>query len=46
MRLVRFVIRLTPYGVFALMIKMAAISKWEDILSLGSFIVALILRLS
>ena len=40
MRLVRFVIRLTPYGVFALMIKMAAISKWEDILSLGSFIVA------
>lgn len=40
MRLVRFVILLTPYGVFALMIKMAAISKWEDILSLGSFIVA------
>ena len=40
MRLVRFVIRLTPYGVFALMIKMAATSKWEDILSLGSFIVA------
>ena len=40
MRLVRFVIRLTPYGVFALMIKMAAISKWEDILNLGSFIVA------
>ena len=40
MRLVRFVIRLTPYGVFALMIKMAATSKWEDILKLGSFIVA------
>ncbi|OOH85712.1 L-cystine transporter [Pasteurellaceae bacterium 15-036681] len=40
MRLVRFVIRLTPYGVFALMIKMAATSKWEDIVSLGSFIVA------
>ena len=40
MRLVRFVIRLTPYGVFALMIKMAATSKWEDILNLGSFIVA------
>ena len=40
MRLVRFVIRLTPYGVFALIIKMAATSKWEDILNLGSFIVA------
>lgn len=40
MGLVRFVIRLTPYGVFALMIKMAATSKWEDILNLGSFIVA------
>lgn len=40
MRLVRFVIRLTTYGVFALMIKMAATSKWEDILNLGSFIVA------
>ena len=40
MRLVRFVIRLTPYGVFALMVKMAATSKWEDILNLGSFIVA------
>ncbi|OOF36475.1 L-cystine transporter [Rodentibacter heidelbergensis] len=39
-RLVRFVIRLTPYGVFALMIKMAATSKWVDILNLGSFIVA------
>lgn len=40
MRLVRFVIRLTPYGVFALMIKMAATSKWEDIVNLGNFIVA------
>ncbi|WGE59800.1 L-cystine transporter [Actinobacillus equuli] len=40
MRLVRFVIRLTPYGVFALMVKMAATSKWEDIVNLGSFIVA------
>ncbi len=39
-RLVRFVIRLTPYGVFALMLKMAATSKWTDILNLGSFIVA------
>lgn len=40
MRLVRFVIRLTPYGVFALMIKMAATSQWSDIVNLGSFIVA------
>ncbi|HHF3620876.1 L-cystine transporter [Haemophilus influenzae] len=40
MRLVCFVIRLTPYGVFALMIKMAATSKWADIVNLGNFIVA------
>ncbi|WP_373819460.1 L-cystine transporter [Glaesserella sp.] len=40
MRLVRFVIRLTPYGVFALMIRMGATSAWEDIVNLGSFIVA------
>ncbi|MCK3657165.1 L-cystine transporter tcyP [Pasteurellaceae bacterium Pebbles2] len=40
MRLVRFVIRLTPYGIFALMIKMASTAKWEDIVNLGSFIVA------
>lgn len=40
MRLVRFVICLTPYGVFALMIKMAATSKWADIVNLGNFIVA------
>ncbi|OOF57884.1 L-cystine transporter [Rodentibacter genomosp. 2] len=39
-RLVRFVIRLTPYGVFALMIKVGATSKWADILNLGSFVVA------
>ncbi|WP_109843251.1 L-cystine transporter [Aggregatibacter aphrophilus] len=39
-RLVRFVIRLTPYGVFALMIKIAATSKWTDILNLGTFIIA------
>ncbi|MDO4431045.1 MAG: L-cystine transporter [Lonepinella koalarum] len=40
MALVRIVIRLTPYGVFALMIKMAATSKWADIVNLGNFIVA------
>ncbi|OOF51064.1 L-cystine transporter [Rodentibacter genomosp. 1] len=39
-RLVRFVIRLTPYGVFALMIKVGATSKWADILNLGSFIIS------
>ncbi|MGC6247548.1 L-cystine transporter [Bisgaard Taxon 45] len=40
MRLVRMVIRLTPYGVFALMIKMATTAKWADIVNLGTFIVA------
>ncbi len=40
MRLVRFVIRLTPYGVFALMIKMGATSQWADIVNLGNFILA------
>ncbi|WP_301099051.1 L-cystine transporter [Otariodibacter sp.] len=40
MRLVRFIIRLTPYGVFALMTKMAATSAWSDIVNLGSFIIA------
>ncbi|MDY4279713.1 MAG: L-cystine transporter [[Pasteurella] mairii] len=40
MRMVRFVIRLTPYGVFALMIKMASTSKWADIVNLGNFILA------
>ncbi|QGM80699.1 L-cystine transporter [Otariodibacter oris] len=40
MRLVRFIIRLTPYGVFALMTKMAATSAWADIVNLGSFIIA------
>ncbi|PSM51917.1 sodium:dicarboxylate symporter, SDF family [Campylobacter blaseri] len=39
-RLVRFIIRLTPYGVFALMTKMAAVSAWSDIVNLGSFIIA------
>lgn len=40
MRMVRFVIRLTPYGVFALMIKMASTSTWADIVNLGNFILA------
>lgn len=40
MRLVRFVIRLTPYGILALMLKMGATSQWQDIVNLGNFIVA------
>lgn len=40
MRLVRFVIRLTPYGVLALMTRMAASSSLSDILALGQFIIA------
>ncbi|AQW81812.1 L-cystine transporter [Campylobacter pinnipediorum] len=44
-RLVRFIISLTPYGVFALMTKMAAVSVWSDVVNLGSFIVASYLAL-
>ncbi|GAA5108709.1 L-cystine transporter [Orbus sasakiae] len=40
MKLVRIVIQLTPYGVFALMIKMSATSDAKSILSLGLFIIA------
>ncbi|MFC6276660.1 L-cystine transporter [Psittacicella hinzii] len=40
MRVVRFVIRLTPYGVFALMIKMAATTDGQDVLRLANFLVA------
>ncbi|QIQ21423.1 L-cystine transporter [Zophobihabitans entericus] len=40
MKLVRVVIQLTPYGVFALMAKMAANSNINDIIKLGSFILA------
>ncbi len=39
MRLVRLVIKLTPYGVMALMAKMVANSNVQDILKLGSFVV-------
>src|SRR5699024_11153395 len=38
--LVRIVIQLTPYGVFALMAKMAASSNVQDIIKLASFLVA------
>ncbi|MGE8478093.1 MAG: L-cystine transporter [Pseudomonas shirazensis] len=38
MRLVRLVMKLTPYGVLALMTKVVASSNIEDILKLGSFV--------
>jgi L-cystine uptake protein TcyP (sodium:dicarboxylate symporter family) len=40
MRVVRIVIRLTPYGVLALMAKVAATSSLADVLTLGRFVVA------
>ncbi|MBB5073480.1 hypothetical protein HNQ69_000601 [Bartonella callosciuri] len=40
MRLVRIVISLTPYGIFALMTKVGAISRIGDILSLVVFVIA------
>jgi L-cystine uptake protein TcyP (sodium:dicarboxylate symporter family) len=46
MRLVRMVIRLTPYGVLALMIRVVANSNMGDILNLGGFVVASYLGLA
>ena len=40
MRLVRIVIRLTPYGVLALMARVVATSNVNDVINLGSFVVA------
>lgn len=40
MKLVRLVMLLTPYGVMALMTKVVASSNLQDILKLGSFVVA------
>lgn len=40
MKLVRLVMRLTPYGVMALMIKVVASSNLHDIINLGTFVVA------
>ena len=45
-KLVRLVIRLTPYGVMALMIKVVANSNLQDIIKLGSFVIASYLALS
>jgi hypothetical protein len=40
MRLVRTVIRLTPYGVLALMTRVVASSNVTDVINLGGFVVA------
>ena len=40
LRLVRIVIRLTPYGVMALMVHMVAVSHWQQIMALVRFLVA------
>jgi uncharacterized protein len=40
MRLVRLVIRLTPYGVLALMARVVAMSNLDDVINLGGFVVA------
>ena len=46
MKLVRLVMTLTPYCVFALMTKVVASSNVADILNLGGFLVASYLGLS
>lgn len=46
MKLVRLVMKLTPYGVMALMTKIVASSNINDILKLGSFVVASYLGLA
>jgi uncharacterized protein len=40
LRVVTMVLRLTPYGVFALMTQLVAESSYADILKLGSFVLA------
>jgi uncharacterized protein len=40
MRVVTMVLRLTPYGVFALMAQLVSESSYADILKLGSFVIA------
>jgi uncharacterized protein len=40
LRLVRIVIRLTPYGVLALMARVVATSDVRDVINLGTFVVA------
>ena len=40
MRIVTLILRLTPYGVLALMTKVAATSDYESIVNLGKFVIA------
>ncbi|WP_428909856.1 L-cystine transporter [Niallia sp. Krafla_26] len=40
MRVVTLVLRLTPYGILALMTKVAATSNYEALVSLGKFVIA------
>ncbi|WP_075181652.1 L-cystine transporter [Pantoea sp. 1.19] len=46
MKLVRLVMKLTPYGVMALMTKVVASSNLHDIIKLGSFVIASYLGLA
>lgn len=46
MKLVRLIMKLTPYGVLALMTKVVAGSNLQDIMKLGSFVVASYLGLA
>ncbi|WP_028722164.1 L-cystine transporter [Pantoea ananatis] len=46
MKLVRLIMKLTPYGVLALMAKVVAGSNVQDIIKLGSFVVASYLGLT
>ncbi|MGG6137929.1 L-cystine transporter [Pantoea allii] len=46
MKLVRLIMKLTPYGVLALMTKVVAGSNLQDIIKLGSFVVASYLGLT
>lgn len=40
LRLVRMVLRLTPYGVLALMTRVVATSNYDDVYNLGGFVIA------
>lgn len=40
LRLVRMVLRLTPYGVLALMARVVAMSNVDDVINLGGFVIA------
>lgn len=41
MRIVTLVLRMAPYGIFALMTKMVATSSFEALMNLGTFVVAI-----